>query len=281
MVVHKAFKDYIQEQEKVYSFRIKTVEPIGDEEMTYIERVLSKYVLLDITAPVKTIMQKHPLDFKEIQNSEVWIIDFKCGLPISAYVLRQELKLALTFSENHIIVRSDNDPLEVETQMLNAKDDVDAAAHEKQLSPSSRLSTNSAYDEDERGDLDEPMFGNEYNSKFIETLAKIASERERFGIDPASTELDTGETVADAESIEDGNAFNKDMGDAPEVKSSVYANTLKNLRKTEKTGDSRLSTKGNYDNDEVKYSKKYDKYGAASKVATVTITNDRPGIREK
>ncbi len=280
MVVHKAFRDYIQEQERIFSLRIKTVSPVNDEEMGLIERLLQKYVLLDITAPIKTIMQKHPLEFQDIQNAEVWIIDIKCALPVSAYVLKQELKLALNIPEDFIIVRGENDPMEIETQRLNALNDIDTEALDKGLSPAARLSTNSEYDKDERGDLEEPIYGNEYNSKFLETLAKVAAERERFGIDPASDELDTGGTIADAEKIEDANAFNKDMDDAPKVKSTNYADTLKNLRKEEKVGNAKLSTKGNYDDDEVKTSKKFDKYGKTSKIATVTITNKRGGIRE-
>lgn len=280
MVVHKAFKDYIQEQEKVYSLRIKSVAPIGDDELEWIERVLQKYVLIDITKPIKTIRQRHPLDFQDISNAEVWIIDIKCGLPVSAYVLKQELQLALSISENFIVVRGENDPLEIETQRLNALDEIDAEALDKNLSPAARLSTNSEYDKDERGDLEEPMYGNEYNSKFLETLAKVAAERERYGIEPASPELDEGDTVIDDMAPEDGNAFNKDVEDAPKAKSANYAETLKNLRKADEPGDSRLSTKGNYDDDEVKKSKKFDKYGNAEKVATVTITNKRGGIRK-
>lgn len=280
MVIHRAFRDYVQEQEKVYNLRIKTVTPIDDGEMEWIERVLQKYVLLDITAPVKTIMQKHPLDFQDIQNAEVWIIDVQCGLPVSAYVLKRELQLALNVSENFIVVRSDNDPLEIETQRLNAKDEIDDEAHAKGLKKAARLSTDSEYDIDEQGVLEEPIYGNDYNSKFLETLAKVAAERQRYGIEPASDDLDKGGTVADAEAPADGGAFNKDIEDAPKPKSANYADTLKNLRKENKLGSARLSTKGNYDDDEVKQSGKFDKYGKTEKVATVTITNKRAGIRK-
>jgi len=166
MVVHKAFRNYIQEQEKVYSLRLKFATPIDDEDVNWIERVLQKYVLLDITTPTKTIRQRHPLDFSGVQNAEVWIVDIKCGLPVSSYILKRELQLALNISENFIVVRGENDPLEIETQRLNALDDIDDEATDRKLSPASRLSTNSEYDKDERGDLKEPVYGNEYNSNF-------------------------------------------------------------------------------------------------------------------
>jgi hypothetical protein len=280
MAYHKTFRDYVSEQETTFPVRIKSVVPLDDAQMPYIERVLARYMLLDISAPIKTMMQKHPLDFYNVQNAEVWIVDAIVRLPISAYVLRQELKLALNISENFIIVRSPNDPLEIETARLNALEEIDAEADEKKLKPGSRLSTNSDYDIDERGELENPAFGNEYNEKFLEVLADVATKREKFVIDPDDNSLnkDAG-TIADAEKIEDGNAFNKGI-DVPQPKSSNYAETLKNLRKENKLGSSRLSTNGNYDDDEVKQTSKFDKYGEAEKVATVTITNKRGGVRK-
>ena len=281
MTYYKTFRDYVKEQEKTYSMRIKSVVALDEEALATIERVLQKYVLLDISAPVKTIMQKHPLDFVGIENAEVWIVDLVVGLPISAYVLRQELKLALNISENFIIVRSPNDPLEVETQRLDATDEIDEIAAKKNLKPGSRLSTDSSYDLDERGDLDEPIYGNEYNSKFLAMLAKVKEEREKLIAEPDDNNLNKeAETIADSEQPSDANAFNKNIKGAPMPKSSNYAETLKNLRKENKIGQPRLSTKGNYDNDEVKQTAKFDKYGKTEQVSVVTITNTREGIRK-
>ena len=127
----KSFHDYIKENEREYHIRIKTVVPLGDVEMEYIERILSKYIPIDITSPVKTIMQKHPLDFQDIRNAEVWIVDVVTELPASAYVLQQELKLALNIPEKYLVVRSANDPLEVETQRMVSNDEIDMEAMEK------------------------------------------------------------------------------------------------------------------------------------------------------
>ena len=226
-------------------------------------------------------MQKHPLDFVGIENAEVWIVDLVVGLPISAYVLRQELKLALNISENFIIVRNPNDPLEVENQRLDAKDEIDDMADKKNLQPGSRLSTDSNYDLDERGDLEEPIYGDEYNSKFLSMLAKVKEEREKLLAEPDDNSLNKeAETVADSLEAVDANEFNKGIKGAPAPKSSNYAETLKNLRKENKIGTARLSTKGNYDNDEVKQSAKFDKYGKTEQISTVTITNTREGVRK-
>ena len=54
MTYYKTFRDYVKEQEKTYSMRIKSVVALDEEALATIERVLQKYVLLDISAPVKT-----------------------------------------------------------------------------------------------------------------------------------------------------------------------------------------------------------------------------------
>ena len=278
----KSFKDYVQEREREYNLRIKTVVPLDDQELEYMERVLDKYVLRDITKPVKTILQKHPLDFRDLTNVEVWIVDIVTALPVSAYVLQQELKLALNIPEKYIVVRNANDPKEIETQRMAARDEIDMEAMEQGLSPAPRLSTNSAYDDDELGTLEDPVYGNDYNSRFLEVLAQVSSDRDEFLVDVESTELDEGGTVLDADDVAPPNAFNEDIVDAPEPKYSIYAETLKNLRKEGKIGQARLSIRANYDDDEIKQTKKYNKYGAdGKKVAVVTVKNEREGIRKK
>jgi len=278
--VTKSFRDYMSENHREYHVRIKTVSPLDDEAMEYIERVLHKYSPIDITAPVKTIMQKHPLDFTDIRNAEVWIVDVVTDLPISAYVLQQELKLALALPEKYVVVRAANDPLEVETQRMVSNDEIDMEAMEQGLSPASRLSTHESYDDDELGELDYPVYGDEYNKSFLEVLSQVSAERIEHDATPTSEELDSAETVGEAPDTVPENNFN-DGYDEPQPISSRYADNLKNLRKEAKAGDPRLSTKGNYDDDEIKQTKKYDKYGADKKVATVTIKNERKGIRNK
>src|SRR5690606_35995772 len=135
----KSFKEYLQDNAREYHYRIKTVKPLCDEDLDYIERVCRKYVLTDITKPVMTIIQKHPLDFQDIENAEVWIVDISTQLPVSDYVLQQELKLALKVPEKYIVVRAENNPLEVYTQQMNARDDINMLAQEKGLTPGSRL----------------------------------------------------------------------------------------------------------------------------------------------
>lgn len=281
-MIPKSFSDYIEQSEREYSVRIKTLVPLDDQAVEYIERILNKYVLKDMTKPVKTIMQKHPMDFSDVNNAEVYIVDVVTALPISAYVLQQELKLALNIPEKYIVVRNANDPREVENQNQAARDEIDMTAMDKKLSPASRLSTCQEYDDDELGTLEEPVYGDEYNSKFLEYLAQIKADRERFAVIPHSDGLNVGGEVADPVVVDSPqNDFNEKIVDAPQPKYSNYAEKLKNLRKERKQNHPRLSTKGNYDDDEIQQTKKFDQYGTDKKVAKISIKNQKEGIRKK
>ena len=89
------FKTYLDQVEKVYSYRIKTVAPLDDLALDRIERLIQKYDPIEMSAVKKTIHQRQPLDFIGIQNAEVYIVDIVLGLPVSSYILQQELKYVL------------------------------------------------------------------------------------------------------------------------------------------------------------------------------------------
>ncbi len=277
----KSFKGYLEDNTREYNYRIKTISELTEKDMEYIERVLKKYVLIDITKPTKTIIQKHPLDFQNVKNAEVWIVDITTALPASEYILQQELKLALKLSDSAVVVRAENNPLEVYTQQMNAKEENMMVAQEEGLSPAARLSTDSSYDKDELGELEEPIYGDEYNKKFRESLAKVAASRQYMGYDPSDDSLNVGGEVADPEIDEDAGNFNDHIDDAPKPEvTNKYVDMLKNLRKESEIKNPRLSTKSNYDDDEISVSGKYEKYKADNKVETVIIKNERKGIRK-
>ena len=173
-----SYLKHLMESDKEYHFRIKMVVPIDEEKMGQIERILTKYELRDISKPTKTIIQEHPLDFNDVSNSEVHMVDAVTGTPVSAYILQQELRANLKLPEKFIVVRSDNDPLEVETARLNAANAMEKEAEEQDLDRKSLLSTDEVYPEAEHSVPGEEFYGNEHNSEFLNTLADISVDRQ-------------------------------------------------------------------------------------------------------
>jgi hypothetical protein len=184
----KSFKHYVSNADREYHYRIKTVVELNDERLDRIERLLMKHDLREIGRPKKTMMQRHPLDFQKLDAAEVWILDVITGLPVSAYILQQEIRTVLELPEDQIVVRTDNDPMEVEAERQNALHDIDAEAKKAGLSRSSLLNT-SGYYKSENNDDAASFVGNEHNSQLLDYLARVAATRKPEQIKPDTPEL--------------------------------------------------------------------------------------------
>ena len=213
-------KQYIAESEKKYHLRIKTVVHLDDELIAKIENVISKYQPLEIERAVKTILQRNPLDFKNVENAEVWIIDVVFGLPASPEDLREEIRKALECPETYVVVRNRNEPMNIETDRLNAVAEIEEEAKKRGLVRASLLSTDPDYNEYE--EIDPSLVaGNEYNSAFLGYLEKVRLERPdmRVQTDTAS-QLFNWMKMPDRKSqdpVQDDTDFNKDIKGAPRV----------------------------------------------------------------
>lgn len=169
-------REYLTAGERTYNYRIKTVVPMDDSVLDRIEYCLMKYQPTEVGAVHKTIFQKHPLDFPGVTNKEVYFIDVTTSLPASAYLLQQEIRLALAIPEKFIIVRAENEPTEVENASMNAIADMDADATKRNLKKAALVDEPDCPEATEFDSSD--LYGDKYNSKLTSYLAQIAAERE-------------------------------------------------------------------------------------------------------
>jgi hypothetical protein len=107
----KTLSQYLAESAKVYEFRLKTIVDFSDEQLDKLETHLRKYEAYDISAPKKTIMQKHPIDFNNTNAAEVYIIDFKTKIPATPPELVNELGAKLGVNERELKIRNRADPV--------------------------------------------------------------------------------------------------------------------------------------------------------------------------
>jgi hypothetical protein len=145
--------------------------------MDRVEYILSKYDVVSIDGPKKTIMQSRPLDFSTMIAAEVYIIDIVTHIPISPYILQQELRHVLNVPESQLIVRNVNDPNEIQSDRQAETLAADEQAYKDDLRRASLLSTDVNYPEYNKVISDEPIAGNEYTKRFLKYLAKVAAER--------------------------------------------------------------------------------------------------------
>jgi hypothetical protein len=213
-------KKYIAESEKRYHLRIKTVVKLDDESVSKVENTIAKYQPIEVERAVKTILQRHPLDFKNVENAEVWIIDVVFGLPASPVDVREEIRKTLDCPETYVVVRNRNEPIEIETARLNAIAEIEEEAKERGLVAAALLSTDPDYHEYNEIDA-RTVAGNEYNSAFLAHLEQVRKERPDMRV-----KLNKEQTLfnwmkmpdrKDQEPVQDGSDFNASIKDAPRV----------------------------------------------------------------
>ncbi len=171
-----SFFDYLVDSTKEFHYRIKTVVPI-DDAMDKIEYLLSKYDLVSMDGPKRTIMQSHPYDFPNLPAAEIYIIDVVTHIAISPFILQQELRHVLGVTNTDVVVRGKNDPNELQITGQEELVAADVKAMKDNLRPRSLLSTDPRYPEYEKILPDEPIAGNQYTKRFLKYLAKVAAER--------------------------------------------------------------------------------------------------------
>ena len=165
----KNFYQYLAENTNTYNYRIRTVEEIGEEQYIVIRAVLEQYDPVSVSEPVRTPLQDSPLDFPNYSMTSVFIIDAELKIPVSPYILQNKLKAALVIPDSSIVVRMDNDPMELETLRLDNFGNWDE--HQP------LLSTDPDYHEYNH-EADIPVaYGNEYNQKFLAYLAAVKKKR--------------------------------------------------------------------------------------------------------
>ena len=105
-------QEILTESKKTYPFKIGIVGAPKDIDVAQLETALQKFVVEKMSAGKKTPIQKRPLDFPALENTEVTYFDVELGYPTTAYGLQQYIKNCCGIQESHLIVRNPNEPQE-------------------------------------------------------------------------------------------------------------------------------------------------------------------------
>ena len=105
-------QEILTESKKTYPFKIGIVGAPKDIDVAQLETALQKFVVEKMSAGKKTPIQKRPLDFPQLENTEVTYFDVELGYPTTAYGLQQYIKNCCGIQESHLIVRNPNEPQE-------------------------------------------------------------------------------------------------------------------------------------------------------------------------
>ena len=180
-------KQYIAEAfSKEYGYRVKIASDCGSDHMDIIEKCLAKYNLVSATPFKRTPIEENPLEFyraKGVQfTSEVCSSDVILKYPVNERILEVWLAVNLGLDHERVLCFGVKEPrrleadiqaerlandkdrvVEIDPENIDLKDGAEAFEHYEA--------------ENQELDFDGPLFGEEFNKKFLEELQKIKDEK--------------------------------------------------------------------------------------------------------
>lgn len=244
-------KDFLQTLNETvqseYPFRIKTLIEPTPERMDKLEKFLRKYGAIDITPPVRTIIQDNPLDFKDVGSNEVYIVDVVLTIPVSAYIMHEEILSIWAMADKFLVVRSISDNLELQDrEMLLKQEIVDDMAKNDWQPAATLMSTEPEYPEASL--YKDQAFGNEATNEFLEYLASIRANRPTKVVIADMEIWNLIKNPAPENEVKGSvDTFNDKIDGAPKVvKTPTVSKGIKDPRKFDTVG---MSTVGNFNSD--------------------------------
>lgn len=170
----KSLKQYLAENKKVYSFKVKIAGDLPENFQEGLKKVLEKYEIVTLEK-MTTPIQESPMDFPELANKEVTIFDLVLEYPITAPEIANFVK-DLDIKEECMRVRGSGEPTEYEHQMTD--------------DPSGEAYLNDPYYKELTKIKHKDYFGEEFNKDFLKDLAKTAKDRQKeLGHDKANPDV--------------------------------------------------------------------------------------------
>lgn len=170
----RSIKEYIAESTTEHAYILKMAVEPSDAQVNTVESLLRNYGLVHFSKLKK--VEDERFDFFDVAAKDVYSIRFVTRTPLSSYVLQQDLRTALNVPEKYIVVRTSNEPVEVEAEDERFKQMTDEDAEKNGLDSASRLSIKRFYDDAEQPQ-DNVLYGDDYNKKFLGYLAGIKATR--------------------------------------------------------------------------------------------------------
>lgn len=160
----KTLKDYLIENKKVYSFKVKVAGDLPENFQENLKKSLEKYSVVTFEK-MQTPVQESPLDFPELHNKEITIFDMVVEYPITAPEISNFIK-STGIDEECFRVRGSGEPSEID--QLSLDDDIEGKS----------ILTDPYYKESTKI-KHKDYFGDEFNKGFLKDLEKTIKERKK------------------------------------------------------------------------------------------------------
>lgn len=105
------FTDFYLQEKKEYKYMLKVAIPSFDDALvSKIENSLEKYDLIAITPHKETPIQENPLDFPNVKNMPVFILEFCIEYPLTTDAVERIVSEALNVTRSCVVVYTNSDP---------------------------------------------------------------------------------------------------------------------------------------------------------------------------
>jgi hypothetical protein len=110
----RSFHEILNESKKTYSFKIGLAGELPEGVADRLETALQRFGVINMTTGKKTPIQERPLDFPNLQNTEVTYYEAELQYPTTDAVLQEYIGHSCTIPASHVRVRNANSPLVVD-----------------------------------------------------------------------------------------------------------------------------------------------------------------------
>jgi hypothetical protein len=159
----KSFKEYLFENKKVYSFKIKIAGELPEGFAANLKSRLDRCGLKSLEETAKTPIQQVPLDFPELKNMEVRIFDVVCEYPITSPEIGKELQ-EMGMDPCCFRIRGAGEPTEVEQIQAMTEPTGQPLLSDNEYKESGKIKH-------------KDYFGDDFNKGFLKDLSKAAKDR--------------------------------------------------------------------------------------------------------
>lgn len=178
-------KDFLTESfSKEYAYRVKIAADCGADHMTTLENCLQKYNLVSSAPWKRTPIQENPVEFVRTKGvkciSEVCSTDVVIKYPTNPRILEVWLAVNMGVDPDRIIVQGIKEARTAESEMAGKRvaKDVDREVSEEDAVLLNGEDQSHEYYSEAVGEVDDgPLFGEEYNQKFLAELERIRKEK--------------------------------------------------------------------------------------------------------
>lgn len=182
----RELKDIITESfNKEYGYRIKLARDCSADDLSKLENALQKYNLVSATPWKRLPIQENPIEFKRLKGlsvtSEVCSTDVVLKYPVNERILEVYVAVACGCDHDRVIVMGVNNPKRIESEVAEERlandKDRQVEVPEAVLDEVDSSADQDHYEAQQEGVTDGPLFGEEYNAKFLAELEKIKAEK--------------------------------------------------------------------------------------------------------